>query len=148
MNKDLNELTEAELAEWQYAHRDELDAEEGEEAEVEFAPQVSVTMSFRLSGAEADTIRDAAREAGLSLSEWIRRTAADAMRPDGGRRNRNDVDKELLKTERELDAMRKRLEAIRKKTRLNTKTAGKVVMRKQKKGVAASRTSRATRSSQ
>jgi hypothetical protein len=37
---------------------------------------LSVTMSFRLPGAEADSIREAARAAGMSLSEWIRQVAS------------------------------------------------------------------------
>jgi hypothetical protein len=39
---------------------------------VEISPQLSVTMSFRLPGAEADAIRQAADAADMTLSEWIR----------------------------------------------------------------------------
>lgn len=123
MNQNLNDLTEAALAEWQYAHREELDSEQGELVEFDFARQVSVTMSFRLSGAEADSIREAAREAGMTLSEWIRQAAADAIRPGDPSDSRPDVDDELIKAEGELDALRKRLAALRQKRRPTAKTA-------------------------
>lgn len=82
MSRDLDQMTEAELAEWQYAHRDELDAEEGEPVHADISPQLSVTLSFRLPGAEADAIREAAREAGMSMSEWIRQTCAVVAAPE------------------------------------------------------------------
>lgn len=117
MNRKLDELTDAELAEWQYAHRDQLEAEEGDPVEFEIASQVSVTMSFRLSGTEADAIRKAAHEAGMSLSEWIRQAAAHAISPDDGRNRQRDVEFTLLTAERQLHAARKRLEAARKNDR-------------------------------
>lgn len=109
MDQNLNEISEAELAEWQYAHRDELDAEEGELVDVEISPQLSVTMSFRLPGAEADAIREAARSAGTSLSEWIRQACADAL--DREDRRRRQVEAQLERVLRQLDAARKQLEA-------------------------------------
>jgi hypothetical protein len=82
MSRDFDDMTDAELAEWQYAHRDELDAEEGEPVDAEISPQLSVTLSFRAPGAEADAIREAARHAGMSMSEWIRQACAVAAAPD------------------------------------------------------------------
>ncbi|MDP8929636.1 MAG: hypothetical protein M3O70_13950 [Actinomycetota bacterium] len=117
MSQDLDELSEAKLAEWQYAHREELDADEGELVEAEVSPQFSVTMSFRLPGNEADAIREAAREAGMTLSEWIRQACADAAEPSQDGSRRHQVDIELEQAEKELDAMRKRLAAARKKNR-------------------------------
>lgn len=82
MSRDLDAMTEAELVEWQYAHRDDLDSDEGEAVDADISPQLSVTLSFRVPGSEADAIREAAREAGLSMSEWIRRACAVAAAPD------------------------------------------------------------------
>lgn len=79
MNRDVDELTDAELAEWQYAHREELDAEDGELADIEIAPELSVSMSFRLPGHEADAIRSASAASGLTMSDWIRRACASAL---------------------------------------------------------------------
>ena len=112
MNARLNDMTEAELAEWQYAHRDELESEEGEEVEVEISPQLSVTISFRLPGAEADAIREAARDAGLSLSEWIRQACAAALEPDETTRSRRGIQTELREATRELEALAQRLNAV------------------------------------
>ena len=143
MSRDLNEMTDAELAEWQYAHRDELDAEEGEAVDVEFAPQVSVTMSFRLSGPEADAIRDAAKGAGVSVSEWIREVCAEALNPDEGTSARRDVEAELAEAQRQLDAMRERLEAARSKNRGGRKRIRKAAKKQAaKKATAARRPSR------
>ncbi|MDR7300948.1 ribbon-helix-helix protein, CopG family [Haloactinomyces albus] len=78
-------MTDAELAEWQYAHKDELDAEweqgDYEPVEVELAPTFEVTRSFRLPVADARLIDEAAERAGTSRSEWIRRTLLAAARP-------------------------------------------------------------------
>lgn len=72
MNTNLGRLSEAELAEWQYDHRDELDAHLGEPVDVTMADDLAVTISFETSGAEADAIRRAAAAAGVSMSTWIR----------------------------------------------------------------------------
>jgi hypothetical protein len=109
MTRDPNELTEAELAEWQYAHREELDSEEGEEVEVEISPQLSVTISFRLPGAEADAIREAAGVSGLSLSEWIRQACADALDPAESASSGRKAQAELREAGRELEKLARRL---------------------------------------
>lgn len=54
--------------------------------EVQVAPQLAVTMSFRLPGAEADVIREAAKAENVTLSAWIRNAAgAPAAEPDVSR---------------------------------------------------------------
>jgi hypothetical protein len=111
MNARLDDMTDAELAEWQYAHRDELESAEGEEVEVEISPHLSVTISFRLPGAEADAIREAARDAGVSLSEWIRQACAEALEPDEAASSRRAVQAELRDATRELEALVRRLDA-------------------------------------
>jgi hypothetical protein len=107
--------SEAGLAAWQYAHREELDCEEGDAVEVEFAPTLSVTMSFRLPGTEADAIRTAARAAGMSLSEWIRQVCAEAAADDRGLQRRRVIDAELSEAEREIAKLQRRLAAARRK---------------------------------
>jgi hypothetical protein len=109
-----SEPSDAGLAAWHYAHRDELDREQGSAVEVEFAPTLSVTMSFRLPGSEADAIRTAARTAGMSLSEWIRRVCAEAAADDGGLQRRQAIDAELAGAEREIAKMQRRLAAARR----------------------------------
>ena len=111
MSARLNDMTDEELAEWQYAHRNELESDEGEEVEVEFSPQLSVTISFRLPGAEAEAIRGAARNAGFSLSEWIRQACAAALEPDEPAGSRRAVQTELRDATRELEALARRLDA-------------------------------------
>ncbi len=81
MITDPNAMTDAELARWQYAHRDQLDAEaeDGEPVEIDISPQMAVTMSFRLPSAEAESIRTAAKGQGITLSEFIRDACKDAL---------------------------------------------------------------------
>lgn len=124
MSRDPAEMTEAELAEWQYANRNELDAEEGEPVEVSVSPQLSVTMSFRLPGSEADAIREAARTAGMSLSEWIRQALASAAAsPEEDEPVRElDLEAELAEAERQLDATTEALRNIKRRVRAGTKS--------------------------
>ena len=105
------DMTDAELAEWQYAHRDELESAADEEVEIEISPQLSVTISFRLPGHEADAIREAARDAGVSLSEWIRRACTDALRPGETERRQRALQAELHGLARELEAVAQRFDA-------------------------------------
>ncbi|TVR31083.1 MAG: hypothetical protein EA388_13915 [Nitriliruptor sp.] len=107
----MNDITEAELAEWQYAHRDELDSEQGEEVEVDISPHLSVTLSFRLPGAEADAIRQAAKDAGMTLSEWVRQACRDALDPDRSARSHRAAQSELRDATRQLEELARRLEA-------------------------------------
>lgn len=109
MSRDLDEMTEAELAEWQYAHRDELDSDEGEAVDADISPQLSVTLSFRVPGAEADAIRQAAREAGLSMSEWIRRTCAVAAAPDAAAAQAREAQESLDEAVRLVQTAQRRM---------------------------------------
>lgn len=110
-------MSEAELAEWQYAHRQELDAEEGELVDVEISPQLSVTMSFRLPGAEADGIREAADAADMTLSEWIRQACDVALDPAGDGSRRQKVDEELVKANQLVELLGRRLQRVAAKNR-------------------------------
>lgn len=111
MDARLQDVSDEELAEWQYVHRNELESGADEEVEVEISPHLSVTISFRLPGAEADEIRQAARDAGLSLSEWIRRACTDALHPDEATRHQRALQAELHGLARELEAVAQRFDA-------------------------------------
>jgi hypothetical protein len=80
--KHPDEMSEAELAEHHWQHRED---ELGAQVDVEVVKPLRVTMSFRLPAEEADAIREAAAAAGTSMSEWIRwatmRVARDADVP-------------------------------------------------------------------
>lgn len=75
-----DEMSDAELAEYHWEHRDD---ELGEEVDFEIAKPLRITMSFRLPAEEADAIREAAAAAGTSLSEWIRWATMRATRDTG-----------------------------------------------------------------
>ena len=85
---DFSAMTEGEIADWQYAHRDELDtAVDGDDYEVvEAAPvkEVATVTSFRMPPGELEQIREAAASEALSLSEWIRGSVQG--RPSGNPR--------------------------------------------------------------
>lgn len=83
-SKEPEAMTDAEVAEQQYDAYDagELDDEDGEPAEFEVARPLVATMSFRVPREEADAIRTAAAEAGLSQSGWIRAAARTAINHD------------------------------------------------------------------
>jgi uncharacterized protein (DUF1778 family) len=82
--RDFETMTDAELADYQYAHRDDpLGAEADlEEVEVEIAHPLSVSMSFRLPPPEASAIRTAAAQAGMNVSDWIRGVCSAAAGKD------------------------------------------------------------------
>lgn len=77
MSGKSRDQAEAEEAQWLSEHRVEVDAEldDAEEVEFEIAKPLRVTTSFRMSMEEAESIREAARNANMSQSEWIRRCA-------------------------------------------------------------------------
>lgn len=89
MPEERENLTEAELAEYHYRHKDDPELD-GEPVAATIARPLSVTMSFRLPAQEAAAIREASENSGLSQSEWIRAacTAASASEP----RNRPEPD--------------------------------------------------------
>jgi hypothetical protein len=76
-SKHPDEMSDAELAEHHWQHRDDA---LGEEVDFEIVKPLRVTMSFRLPAEEADAIREAAAAAGTSLSEWIRWATMRAAR--------------------------------------------------------------------
>lgn len=123
MSEPLDQLSEAELAEWQYAHRDELDSEQGELVDVEISPHVSVTMSFRLPGTEADAIRRAAADAGVTMSEWIREACSNAA-TDPSTPHRDHVEELLADAERRLATAQQNLARARKQNRVSRKASG------------------------
>lgn len=81
---DFEAMTDAELADYQYAHRDApLGADADlEDVGVEIAHPLSVSMSFRLPPHEAKAMRSAAEQAGMSVSDWIRRACSAAASED------------------------------------------------------------------
>lgn len=81
---DFDTMTDAELADYQYTHREDPlgDDADLEEIEVEIAHPLSVSMSFRLPPEEASAIRTAAEQAGMSMSDWIRGVCAAAAQGD------------------------------------------------------------------
>lgn len=72
-------MTEAELAEWQYEHQGELDAEAGELVEAEIAENLTVMISFRVTQQEANHIRGRAAATDLTVSDWIRQCCEAAL---------------------------------------------------------------------
>lgn len=80
---DFSTMTDAEIADWQYAHRDQLDAEldtdDYETVEAAPASDVATVTSFRMPPGELEHIRRAARSEGLSLSQWIRNACKAAL---------------------------------------------------------------------
>ncbi len=79
---DFDTMTDAELAAYQYSHREDPLGQDAdlEEIEAEIAHPLSVSMSFRLPLEEASAIRAAAERGGVSMSDWIRRVCAAAAR--------------------------------------------------------------------
>jgi uncharacterized protein (DUF1778 family) len=72
---DVNAMTEAELAEHFYAHRDDL---AGEEVDSRPPTRLDVMVSARFSRDEAQVLREAAESAGMSISAFLRQSALAA----------------------------------------------------------------------
>ena len=72
-------MTEAELAEWQYEHQGELDAEAGELVEAEIAENLTVMISLLVTQQEANQIRGRAAATDLTVSDWIRQCCEAAL---------------------------------------------------------------------
>jgi hypothetical protein len=68
-NKHPDEMTEAELADYYYAHRDDL---AGDEVTSDAPERMDVMISARFSPAEAAELRAAAARAELSVSAFLR----------------------------------------------------------------------------
>jgi predicted HicB family RNase H-like nuclease len=82
-------MSDAEIADWQHAHRDELDealhTTTYETVEAQPAKDVATVTSFRMPPGELEQIRIAAKAEGVTMSEWIR-GACKAALGRGGRR--------------------------------------------------------------
>ena len=80
---DFSTMTDAEIADWQYAHREELDAaldgDDYETVEAEPAKDVATVTSFRMPPGELEQIRIAAKAEGVTMSEWIRNACKAAL---------------------------------------------------------------------
>lgn len=80
---DFSTMTDAEIAQWQYAHRDQLDAEldtdEYDNVDASPAKDTATVTSFRMPPGELEQIRDAARSEALTMSEWIRNACKSAL---------------------------------------------------------------------
>jgi hypothetical protein len=80
---DFSTMSDAEIADWQYAHRDELDealdSDDYETVEAEPAKDVATVTSFRMPPGELEEIRVAAKAEGLTMSEWIRNACKAAL---------------------------------------------------------------------
>lgn len=96
-DKPVNEMTEAELAEYFYAHRDDSETA-GEEAS--YSPPRGARVAVRLSFEEERHIRHAAEEAGMTVSTFLRQAALEATQ-------RRVVDVERLR--RDVDEARSRI---------------------------------------
>jgi uncharacterized protein (DUF1778 family) len=75
--KQPEQMTEAELAEYYYAHRNDPDML-GEQ--VEYVPPRAARAAVRLSFEEEDRIRQAAQRAGMSVSAFLRQAGLSAAR--------------------------------------------------------------------
>lgn len=101
--KDLDDMTEAELAEYYYAMRDEPDFL-GEEVGQAEPAKLSTMVSVRFTPEEAAKLRQAAAEADMTLSAYLRQCALTASeRPVDIDRLRRDVQEEGVRL---FDAMR------------------------------------------
>jgi uncharacterized protein (DUF1778 family) len=74
-NKKPNEMTEAELAEYYYEHRNDSDML-GEQ--VDYVPPRAARIAVRLSHEEERRIRQAAQAAGMSVSAFLRQVGLTA----------------------------------------------------------------------
>jgi hypothetical protein len=69
---DVHTMTEEQLAEYYYQHRDEL---AGDELPSRRPERLDVMVSARFTAEEAATIREAAEQRGMSLSAFLRSAA-------------------------------------------------------------------------
>ena len=78
MTKPVEDMTEAELAEYYYEHRDDLEGEDITE-QVEVATPLAIQIAVRFNQDEASAIRKAAADAEVSVSEFIRNACRIVM---------------------------------------------------------------------
>jgi uncharacterized protein (DUF1778 family) len=79
IEKQPEQMTEAELADYYYARRNDLDML-GEQ--VKYVPPRAARVAVRLSFEEEDRIRQAAQSAGMSVSAFLRQAGLSAARAD------------------------------------------------------------------
>lgn len=88
MTEQERPMTEAEEAEYLYAHRHDADLI-GEEVDLQPAEPLTLVVSVRLREAEMRSVVAAAKAAGMPVSAFIRQAAVDAA-------GRAPVDREAL----------------------------------------------------
>lgn len=80
---DFTTMNDAEIADWQYAHRRELDAaidtDDYETVGAVPAKEPATVTSFRMPPGELEQIRAAAAAEGVTMSEWIRHACTSAL---------------------------------------------------------------------
>lgn len=74
-DKQPNEMTEAELADYYYAHREDPDMV-GER--VDYVPPRAARLAVRLNIEEERQIREAAQDAGMTVSAFLRQAGVTA----------------------------------------------------------------------
>lgn len=79
LEKQPDQMTEAQLADYYYAHRDDPDML-GEQ--VTYVPPRAARVAVRLSFEEEGRIRQAAQGAGMSVSAFLRQAGLSAARAD------------------------------------------------------------------
>lgn len=78
---NLEDMSEAELAEYYYRHRDEFPQGQGEEVTSQAPKRLDVVQSIRLSTSEAERLRRAADKAGMNVSAYIRHVLLEPTQP-------------------------------------------------------------------
>lgn len=104
MTNQRHEMTEAEEADFLYAHRGDPDMV-GEEVDVKPAEPLTMVVSVRLGQTEAQRVAKAAQDAGMTVSAFIRQAAADAA----GRAmvDRDALARQIATVERDLAEVRR-----------------------------------------
>lgn len=79
INKNPNDMTEAELAEFYFEHRDDPRMW-GEQVPSREPERLDAIISLRFTKDEATSVREAAKAAGISVSDLLRAAALKAVR--------------------------------------------------------------------
>ena len=118
-DKPLDEMTEEELSEYYYEHPEAISEDFDADNPIRLAPakDLKINTSIRFTPDEHQAIRDAADQAGMNISEWIRMACAAAVDWTN-----DPVQQELSET---IDRARADLERARKLMRKAAKSAAK-----------------------
>ncbi|MGH3905259.1 MAG: plasmid mobilization protein [Pseudonocardiaceae bacterium] len=81
-DNELDTLTDEQVAEHYYRHREEIERDPGEPVDIEPARPLSLVVSVRLREDEAEQVAVAAEEAGMKVSTFIRQAAVAAATRD------------------------------------------------------------------